>query len=100
MSTGRVNNIEKYYDEMASEYEDIVRNWGYNMPETILATLIDHCQISKITNRHFSLLDLGCGDGLGGFVIQVNFNVGSNGWTLEARKSYTFDEFKFSRPWN
>ena len=79
MATGRVNNIEKYYDEMASEYEDIVRNWGYNMPETILSTLIDHCHLSEITDRHFSLLDLGCGDGLGGFVIQVNFNVGSNG---------------------
>ena len=26
------DNPEKYYNDLASEYEAVVRGWGYNMP--------------------------------------------------------------------
>ena len=65
----KIVNVEKYYDEMATDYEDVVRNWGYNMPETAVNSLVNHAGLSK--NRAFQLLDLGCGDGLCGLTLQV-----------------------------
>ena len=65
----KIENVEKYYDEMATDYEDVVRNWGYNMPETAVNSLVNHAGLSK--NRGFQLLDLGCGDGLCGLTLQV-----------------------------
>ena len=65
----KIENVEKYYDQMATDYEDVVRNWGYNMPETAVNSLVNHAGLSK--NRGFQLLDLGCGDGLCGLTLQV-----------------------------
>ena len=65
----KIENVEKYYDEMATDYEEVVRNWGYNMPETAVNSLVNPAGLSK--NRAFQLLDLGCGDGLCGLTLQV-----------------------------
>ena len=65
----RMSNAERYYDEMANHYEEIVRNWGYNMPETMVYNLAKYANLSK--NKPFAILDLGCGDGLCGHVLKV-----------------------------
>ena len=66
--TNPAENVEKFYDDMAEDYEEVVRHWGYNMPETVLTTLVDHAGLTK--NVPVNLLDLGCGDGLCGSIIQ------------------------------
>ena len=65
----KIVNVEKYYDDMAIDYEEVVRSWGYNMPESVVDSLIHHANISK--HETFKLLDLGCGDGLCGLVFKV-----------------------------
>ena len=54
---------------MSNEYEYVVRSWGYNMPEAMIDTLITHGNIE--TGNLYSILDLGCGDGLCGYVAKV-----------------------------
>ena len=67
-----IDNIEEYYDNMAGDYEDVVRSWGYNMPESVIDALVKHGNLQ--VNKQSSFLDLGCGDGLCGFVLKVKFN--------------------------
>merc|ERR1719317_1323617 len=62
---GDINKIEdpeEYYDKMAGNYEQVVRGWGYNMPEVVSDKISEYtmAQDSK------TVLDLGCGDGLVG----------------------------------
>ena len=49
-----MSNAENYYDEMADHYEEIVRNWGYNMPETMVYNLAKYANLSK--NKPFAIL--------------------------------------------
>ena len=42
----KIENVEKYYDEMAKDYEEVVRNWGYSLPEAVVSALIEVRQIS------------------------------------------------------
>ena len=64
-----MDDVEKYYDNMANEYEYVVRSWGYNMPEVVLEALVKYGNLQK--EKHFSMLDLGCGDGLCGCILKV-----------------------------
>ena len=63
-------NAEEYFDKMAEDYEEIVRQWGYNLPERVFLILMNHTEFSK--DKTLNILDLGCGDGLFGFVMKVN----------------------------
>ena len=54
---------------MAYDYEDVMRSWGYYMPETVIDALMNYGNLS-LENQQ-SMLDLGCGDGLCGRVIKV-----------------------------
>ena len=65
-----MEDIERYYNSMASDYEHVVRSWGYNMPEAVLEALITYGNLEQ--DRSFSILDLGCGDGLCGLLLKVN----------------------------
>ena len=56
---------------MAADYEEVIRKWGYNMPETIVDTLVKFAGLSK--NEPFELLDLGCGPGLCGMTLKVTY---------------------------
>ena len=60
-----MEDIEKYYDDMANDYESVVRSWGYNMPEAVVEALEIHGNLNKDTV--LSMLDIGCGDGLCGW---------------------------------
>ena len=70
-----IENIENFYDEMAADYEEVIRKWGYNMPETIVDTLVKFAGLSK--NEPFELLDLGCGPGLCGMTLKVTLRPNS-----------------------
>ena len=63
--------VEKFYDGMAQDYEEVVRHWGYNMPETAFTALVDHAELTK--DKSCDILDLGCGAGLFGTVMRVSF---------------------------
>ena len=54
---------------MAYDYEDVMRSWGYYMPETVIDALMNYGNLS-LENQQ-SMLDLGCGDGFCGRVIKV-----------------------------
>ena len=64
-----MEDVEKYYDDMSNDYENVVRSWGYNMPESVVEALETHGNLNKETT--WSMLDIGCGDGLCGHVIKV-----------------------------
>jgi len=51
-----------YYEEMAGTYEEVVRAWGYNMPEVVAEKLLEHISFPGGER----VLDLGCGDGMVG----------------------------------
>ena len=68
----KIENIETFYDDMAVDYEEVIRKWGYNMNETIVDTLVKYAGLSK--NESFELLDLGCGPGLCGMTLKVGSN--------------------------
>ena len=56
---------------MAEDFEEVVRHWGYNMPETAFTALVDHAELTK--DKSCDILDLGCGAGLFGTVMRVSF---------------------------
>ena len=64
-----LKNIIQDYDDIADEYEDLVRSWGYNMPEVVVNALITHGNICAEQNSN--ILDLACGDGLCGQILKV-----------------------------
>ena len=66
-----MEDVEKYYDTMSNEYETVVRSWGYNMPESVVEALVTHGNLNK--EKASSILDMGCGDGLCGFVLKVSY---------------------------
>ena len=68
-----LKNIIQDYDSIADDYEDLVRSWGYNMPEVVVNALIDHTNISPEHNP--TILDLACGDGLCGQYLKVNTKI-------------------------
>ena len=63
------NPTVQNYDAIADDYEDLVRSWGYNMPEVVINALMEHGQLSPDKNQ--SILDLACGDGLCGKYLKV-----------------------------
>ena len=65
-----LKNIIQDYDDIAADYEDLVRSWGYNMPEVVVNALVKHAHIDEQSNR--SILDLACGDGLCGQFLKVH----------------------------
>lgn len=46
--------FQEYYDDMAEDYETVVRAWGYNCPEVKIKHMIDN--ISILTPLFQSLL--------------------------------------------
>ena len=64
-----MEDIEKYYDDMSNDYENVVRSWGYNMPEAVVEALEIHGNLNK--KNVSSMLDIGCGDGLCGHILKV-----------------------------
>ena len=57
-----IQNVEQYYNKMASDYEESMLGWGYCMPEAIVDALVKHGDL----RIEASILDLGCGNGLCG----------------------------------
>ena len=64
-----MEDVEKYYDDMSNDYESVVRSWGYNMPESVVEALEFYGNLSK--ENAWSMLDIGCGDGLCGKILKV-----------------------------
>ena len=64
-----IENVQDYYNKMASDYEESMFGWGYCMPEAIADALVKHGGLKM----EASILDLGCGNGLCG---QALFNRG------------------------
>ena len=65
-----LKNIIQDYDDIAADYEDLVRSWGYNMPEVVVNALVKHAHIDEECNR--TIIDLACGDGLCGQFLKVH----------------------------
>ena len=66
-----LKNIIQDYDDIAADYEDLVRSWGYNMPEVVVRSLIDYANLSPYKTP--KILDLACGDGLCGLMLKVRW---------------------------
>ena len=64
-----MEDVEKYYDDMSNDYENVVRSWGYNMPESVVEALELYGNLKK--KNAWSMLDIGCGDGLCGKILKV-----------------------------
>ena len=64
-----IQNVEDYYNKMATDYEESMFGWGYCMPEAIADALVKYGGLL----REATVLDLGCGNGLCG---QALFNRG------------------------
>ena len=56
----KYQNIEGFYDKLASDYDDVVRAWGYNLPEVFAKT------VARFIPQNGKGLDLACGNGLSG----------------------------------
>jgi len=57
---GSAVDAQEYYDNMAEDYEKVVRAWGYNMPELVADKVVQLTEGKKVSK----ILDIGCGDGL------------------------------------
>ena len=57
-----IQDVEAYYNKMASDYEESMVGWGYCMPEAIADALVRNAGL----RMDASILDLGCGNGLCG----------------------------------
>ena len=57
-----IEDVETYYNTMATDYEESMFGWGYCMPEAIADALVKHGGLKMDS----SVLDLGCGNGLCG----------------------------------
>ena len=83
-----IQNVEEYYNKMASDYEESMFGWGYCMPEAIADALVKNGGLKM----EASILDLGCGNGLCG---QALFNRG-----LEDINGLDFSRWEFFyHPW-
>ena len=54
------NEVEKYYNTWGKDYEDSVKSWDYDAPETAAALLNEYKQVDG------TVCDAGCGSGLTG----------------------------------
>ncbi|TRY73970.1 hypothetical protein TCAL_02212 [Tigriopus californicus] len=61
----KIPNIHEYYLEFVSDYEKVMRAWGYCMPEATVEFIMDHAHLGSDV-KNVQVLDLGCGDGLVG----------------------------------
>jgi len=61
-------NSKELYNKMAENYEEIVRGWGYNMPEVVAGKIRELSKNPEV----LKVLDLGCGDGLVGESLKVH----------------------------
>jgi len=59
-NTENTNNIEKQFDELAEDYEAVIRAWGYNMPEIVAARLEE--LVGSLAG--LEVVDVCCGSGL------------------------------------
>ena len=64
-----IEEVEKYYNDLAHDYENVMRSWGYYMPETVIDSLIRYGNLKM--DKEYSVLDLGCGEGLCGYIAEV-----------------------------
>ena len=55
------------YNNMAENYEEIVRGWGYNMPEVVAEKIMELIE----TPANMKVVDVGCGDGLVGEALHI-----------------------------
>ena len=62
--------VKKYYDNIAINYEHVMRSWGYYMPEMVIDSLIEYGSLTP--EKKCSMIDLGCGDGLCGYIAEVS----------------------------
>lgn len=58
------DDVARYYDDWASDYNGTLADWSYEAPERIASMLYE-----KLTPESV-LLDVGCGTGLGGKALQ------------------------------
>ena len=55
-------SVENYYDNLAEDYDQAVRAWGYCLPEACIDSLVKHAQFD-LKDTNVNVLDLGCGAG-------------------------------------
>jgi len=60
-----------YYDNIAHNYDGILRGWGWNMPEAVVDTLEKGLEILSTPLGGLSVMDLGCGSGLVGVALNA-----------------------------
>ena len=63
-------NVQRFYDSISINYEHVMRSWGYYMPEMVIDSLIQYGNLNP--EKECSMIDLGCGDGLCGYIAEVS----------------------------
>ena len=74
---------ESYYDSLAADYENVVRGWGYCMPEAVADAV--QAAPSAVLGPEAKVLDLGCGDGMVGEALRRRGFVALCGADISAR---------------
>jgi len=76
-----VSDPTELYNKMAENYEEVVRGWGYNMPEIVAE------KIKELTEHptEMKILDLGCGDGLVGEALKARGFVDITGMDISVK---------------
>ena len=65
----KIGNIYDYYQNFVSDYEEVMRGWGYCIPDVTADALAKHGSIDPASLAEAKVLDLGCGDGLTGLAL-------------------------------
>lgn len=59
-------NIFEYYQKFVGDYEEVMRGWGYCVPEVTVDAIEKFGGVADRNKEDLRVLDLGCGDGLVG----------------------------------
>jgi len=66
------DDVRRYYDALADRYDSTLEEWGYDAPVRVAELLL-----TELGTRTGSVLDAGCGTGLGGLALQAAGFTGS-----------------------
>ena len=59
-----VKSVETYYDNLAEDYDEACKSWGWCLPDATVETFLKYADLDSKNTDEVEIVDLGCGNGM------------------------------------